>query len=111
MSIFSLPAHVGLLFVLESPFSLFCLLGAFVGSYTNSQIHKWAHLREPPPLVRWLQRTRLFLSPTHHASHHCGAHVTHYCITTGWLNGLLDGVGFFRTLERLLLKMGIRRAT
>jgi hypothetical protein len=111
VSIFSVPAHIALLFALESPFALFCLLGAFAGSYANSQIHKWAHLCERPPLVRWLQRTRLFLSPTHHARHHSGAHVTHYCITTGWLNNLLDSIGFFRTLEWLLLKLGIRRAT
>jgi plasmanylethanolamine desaturase len=111
VSIFSLPAHIALLFVLESPFALFCLLGAFVGSYTNSQIHKWAHQRERPPLVRWFQRTRLFLSPAHHSHHHSGPHLTHYCITTGWMNQLLDSTSFFRTLERLLLKIGIRRTT
>jgi plasmanylethanolamine desaturase len=111
VSIFSLPSHIALLCVLESPFALFCLLGAFAGSYTNSQIHKWAHLAERPRFVRLLQRTRLFLSPTHHSRHHSGAHVTHYCITTGWMNTLLDGMGFFRKLEWLLLKVGIRRTT
>ena len=111
VSIFSLPAHIALLSVLESPFALFCLLGAFVGSYTNSQIHKWAHLAERPRFVRVLQRTRLFLSPAHHSRHHRGAHLSHYCITTGWMNTLLDGIGFFRKLEWLLLKVGIRRTT
>jgi ubiquitin-conjugating enzyme E2 variant len=111
VSIFSLPAHTALLLVLESPYALFCLLGAFLGSYTNSQIHKWAHERERPPLVRWLQGARVFLSPTHHARHHSGAHHTHYCITTGWLNQLLDSTGFFRRLERVLLKIGVRRTT
>jgi hypothetical protein len=111
VSIFSLPAHISLLCVLESPFALFCLLGVFVGSYANSQIHKWAHQVERPWSVRLLQRTRVFLSPNHHCRHHSGAHVTHYCITTGWMNTLLDGVGFFRKLEWLLLKVGIRRST
>jgi hypothetical protein len=111
VSIFGLPAHIALLCVLESPFALFCLLGAFIGSYTNSQIHKWAHLKERPRLVRLLQRTRLFLSPTHHARHHSGPHLSHYCITTGWMNALLDGMRFFRTMEWLLLKVGIRRTT
>jgi plasmanylethanolamine desaturase len=111
VSIFGLPAHILLLFVLEDSFALFCLLGACAGSYTNSQIHKWAHQAGRPRFVRMLQRTRLFLSPNHHSRHHSGPHLTHYCITTGWMNTLLDGIGFFRKLEWLLLKFGIRRTT
>jgi plasmanylethanolamine desaturase len=109
--IFSSPVHLSLLCVVEDPFLLSCVLGLFVGSYANSQIHKWAHAAEPPRLVRLGQRTRLLLSPPHHSHHHSGPHLTHYCITTGWMNTLLDGVGFFRKLEWLLLKLGLCRAT
>jgi len=109
--IFSSPVHFTLLCVVENPFALSCILGLFVGSYTNSQIHKWAHSAEAPWLVRVCQRTRLVLSPAHHSQHHSGPHLTHYCITTGWMNTLLDGVGFFRALEQLLLKLGLRRTT
>lgn len=109
--IFSSPVHFTLLCVVEDPFALSCILGLFVGSYTNSQIHKWAHSRRPPWLVRVFQNTRVLLSPAHHSRHHSGPHLTHYCITTGWLNALLDGVGFFRALERLLMKLGLRRTT
>lgn len=109
--IFSSPVHLGLLFVIEDPFALSCIFGLFVGSYTNSQIHKWAHSRERPWLVRLFQRTRGFLSPGHHSRHHSGPHLTHYCITTGWMNPVLDGIGFFRKLEWLLLKLGLRRTT
>lgn len=109
--IFSCPVHFGLLLWVEGGFALCCVLGVFLGSYTNSQIHKWAHTTEPPWLVRALQQTRVLLSPPHHARHHSGAHLTHYCITTGWMNGVLDRVGFFRKLEWLLLRLGLRRTT
>lgn len=109
--IFSSPVHVALLWWLEDPLALFCVLGMFLGSYTNSQIHKWAHMPKRPWLVAVFQRTRSVLSPSHHALHHGGAHLTHYCITTGWMNGLLDRVGFFRKLEWLLLQLGLRRTT
>jgi plasmanylethanolamine desaturase len=109
--IFSSPVHLTLLCFVENAFALCCVLGVFVGSYTNSQIHKWAHAANRPWPVRLCQRARLLLSPVHHSRHHSGPHLTHYCITTGWMNGLLDSVGFFRKLEWLLLKLGLRRTT
>jgi plasmanylethanolamine desaturase len=109
--IFGLPAHIAALLVLEDPFALACLFGACFGSYFNSQIHKWAHSIERPWLVRALQSSRFVLSAGHHSNHHSGPHLTHYCITTGWMNAPLDGLGFFRKLESLLLKLGIRRTT
>jgi len=107
--IFSSPVHFVLLFLVYSPFWLALIFGVFLGSYCNSQIHKWAHTAQPPSLVRYLQRTRVFLSPTHHARHHSGNHESNYCITTGWLNPVLDGTRFFRGAEILLEKIGIRR--
>jgi hypothetical protein len=109
--IFSSPVHFALLFMIEDPFALSCVFGLFVGSYTNSQVHKWAHSPERPAFVRLLQRARLCLSPAHHSRHHTGPHLTHYCITNGWMNSLLDGIGFFRKLEWLLLKFGVRRSS
>jgi ubiquitin-conjugating enzyme E2 variant len=109
--IFSSPVHFTLLLWVENPFGLSCVLGVFVGSYFNSQIHKWAHSVERPWLVRACQRVRLFLSPGHHSRHHSGAHLSHYCITSGWMNPLLDRIGFFRKLEWLLLKLGLQRST
>jgi ubiquitin-conjugating enzyme E2 variant len=109
--IFSSPVHLTLLCLIEDPFALSCILGLFVGSYANSQIHKWAHCAERPWLVRVFQKSRVLLSPAHHSQHHSGPHLSHYCITTGWMNTLLDSVGFFRALERLLLRLGLRRTT
>jgi len=109
--IFSSPVHFVLLLVVQHPFALFCIFGVFFGSYFNSQLHKWAHSLQRPWPVRWLQRMRFVLSPNHHSRHHSGPHLTHYCITNGWMNTLLDSVGFFRKLEWLLLKFGLRRTT
>jgi len=109
--IFSSPVHFTLLWLVEDPFALSCILGLFLGSYTNSQIHKWAHSVERPWLVRACQKARIVLSPTHHSRHHSGPHLTNYCITTGWMNVALDGLGFFRKLERLLRTCGLERTT
>ena len=108
--IFSSPVHFVFLCWLEDPLALFCLLGVFVGSYFNSQIHQWAHTKNRPWPVRWLQAVRGLNSPSHHAKHHSGPHLTHYCITNGWMNPLLDSIGFFRKLEWLLLKLGLERS-
>jgi hypothetical protein len=107
--VFSSPVHFLLLFVVHSHWALALLFGVFLGSYSNSQIHKWAHEASPPRWVRALQRTRFFLSPEHHARHHAGTHESNYCITTGWMNALVDYTRFFRVLEFVLGKVGIRR--
>lgn len=73
-----------------------------VGMMATNQIHKWAHTPRPPAIVRGLQRAGIILGREHHAHHHRAPHDRCYCITTGWLDGLLDGVGFFRALERLI---------
>lgn len=78
-------------------------LFALVGGHAN-QIHRWAHLprRCTPALVRRLQSLRVLQSPAHHAGHHGGARNDRYCVVTGLVNPLLDRVGFWRGLERLL---------
>jgi ubiquitin-conjugating enzyme E2 variant len=81
--------------------SLFGLSLTFVVLMTN-QIHKWSHLDRPPRAVRVLQRLRLILTAAHHQGHHTGRHTSRYCITTGWLNPLLDRWQLFRRFERLI---------
>ncbi len=68
----------------------------------TSQLHKWAHMDEPPRAIRLLQRAGLVLSPEAHAGHHTSPHDHGYCVTTGWMNGPLDKLGFFRGLERVI---------
>jgi ubiquitin-conjugating enzyme E2 variant len=74
---------------------------ATVGAWAN-QIHKWAHRPDPPRLARVLQRAGLALRPDEHACHHRAPHDSGYCISTGWMNPLLDRLGLWSWLERSL---------
>ena len=70
--------------------------------FATNAFHCWAHMEEPPGFAAWLQRRRLVLSPEVHSRHHCAAHDSSYCVTSGWLNPLLDRWRFFGRLEALL---------
>jgi len=82
---------------------LFVVFGA-----NATQIHKWTHLpaRRLPWAVRALQRVRILQSATHHAAHHRGAKNSAYCVITPWVNPVLDRLGVWRALERLLVRKG-----
>lgn len=73
-----------------------------VAAMFTNQLHKWAHMPDPPRFARWLQRCHLILTPKDHRHHHTRPFVHSYCITTGWMNPLLNTIGFWRQLERLL---------
>jgi ubiquitin-conjugating enzyme E2 variant len=99
----SVPLLLGLLLMpLESNFQHAAAFSGFafcaVGGSTN-QIHQWAHMPSPPGGVKLLQRLGLVLGPREHAVHHQRPYHGHYCITTGWCNGPLEALGFFRRLE------------
>jgi len=72
---------------------------------TTSQLHKWAHMDRPPAVVRALQKIGLVLGPEAHAVHHTAPHEGAYCVTTGWMNLLLDRSRFFRVAERIITKL------
>jgi hypothetical protein len=83
------------------------LAGAFTLSFSvaillTNQFHKWAHMDSPPAAVLWLQRRRVILSREHHDIHHVSPFDTHYCITAGWWNPLLERIGFFRWATRVI---------
>ncbi len=82
------------------------VLGLLLGAFWTTRLHAWAHVAEPPRAVRWLQRLGLVLSPERHAHHHVGHQDRSYCVTSGWLNPLLDGLEVFRRLERMLERAG-----
>ncbi|KAL7942085.1 Kua-ubiquitin conjugating enzyme hybrid localization domain-containing protein [Trichoderma barbatum] len=72
-------------------FALFC-------GFTN-QFHCWAHMENPPVLVKSFQDAGLLMSRQHHHLHHIRPHDCYYCITTGWMNRPLAAFGFFEGLE------------
>ncbi len=78
---------------------VFCWSISGWGVATN-EIHCWAHQASPGLAVRLLQKSRLILSPEAHAKHHSSPYMKGYCITTGWMNPVLDAVGFWRFAER-----------
>lgn len=97
----AMPARSSAWTQLQYQASLFALSLTFFVFMTN-QIHKWAHLDRPPLGVRLLQNLGLILSSRHHRVHHMGRHMSCYCITTGWMNPLLDQIQFFRMSEKAI---------
>lgn len=98
---------IGVFLPLESPwalgFTVFIASMVWFVMLTN-QFHKWAHLDEQdtPPLIAFLQKSRLILSRPHHQIHHTPPYHSYYCITTGWLNWPLHVTRFYRGLERAI---------
>jgi hypothetical protein len=78
------------------------LLAFVLAVFATNQFHKWSHASRVPALVGWLQRNRFILSPEHHQRHHRGGFSRSYCITSGWLNTLLDQARLFQFIERLV---------
>lgn len=92
-------------------FAILCVALMSLATVLTNQFHKWAHQEQPSRMVCWLQRTRLVLPPAHHQIHHTRPFNMHYCITNGWLNPILNEIGFFRRLEGGLRLVGIEVAT
>jgi len=86
-------------FFAPAPLAAFLFALGAVSLPTN-QVHQWAHRPEPPRAVAWLQRRGAILSRESHARHHRAPYAANYCIATGWCNGALEALGFFRALER-----------
>jgi ubiquitin-conjugating enzyme E2 variant len=70
--------------------------------FATNQFHSWAHSPSPPRFVRQLHAWGLILTPKRHARHHRGLHDCAYCVTSGWLNPLLDRMRFFERIERMI---------
>ena len=77
------------------PWSLYfdaVLIAFALALFGTNLFHKWAHADEVPGPVAWLQRARLILHPSRHAVHHTPPNRTAYCVTSGWMNVLLDRI-------------------
>jgi len=73
-------------------FGIGCLGAAAITVCLTNQIHAWAHASAVPPVVRWLQRSRILLAPERHARHHDGSYTCAYAVVSGWSNRWLDQV-------------------
>lgn len=106
----SLPVLLALVFLvpesaLQNGWGAWFFLTALVfilGIFATNQFHKWAHLDKAPASIAWLQKHHFILSPTHHQLHHTAPYTSDFCITTGWLNPLLNKIHFFPQTKRLL---------
>ena len=91
----SLPILVATYYLVPVESSLWTLafaayIGLFLfGIFLTNQFHSWAHMENPPRVIRLLHRSGLILAPDHHRRHHTPPFNTYYCITSGWLNPIL----------------------
>lgn len=67
--------------------------------FLTNQCHKWAHTENPPPFIKRLQNWSLILSPENHNVHHTAPYKTYYCITSGWMNPVIERLHLWRILE------------
>lgn len=67
-------------------------------AFTN-EFHKLSHTRNRPAFIQFLQNCHVILPPSHHRIHHVRPHANYYCITTGWLDPVLEQLDFWRRLE------------
>ncbi len=86
------------------------LLGAYIGLFLfgiflTNQFHSWAHMPNPPPIIRALHRSGLILAPDHHKKHHTPPFNTYYCITSGWLNPILARTRFWERVYEPLRRV------
>jgi hypothetical protein len=110
-AIFAWPLSVGLYFLGVYP--VICLAVFFTG-FANL-IHRFAHTPEAelPRIVLLLQKTGLFLSSKHHHTHHYGPHglirkeetTGCYCAMTNWVNPIVDKIGLFTFLNKLIQRL------
>lgn len=98
-------------YITIGPAILVFLVGWFLGSVfllafgvftLIAQVpHYYAHVANPPRLVRWLQATGIMISPEHHAKHHNGTFDKNFCVFTGWNDCWLNAIiKFFQPKSR-----------
>lgn len=66
----------------------------------SQELHKYSHMKQLPPIIKFLQDNNIILTRKEHGLHHSSPFEGHYCILTGLCNPLLDKTNFFRSLEK-----------
>lgn len=76
----------------------------------GNEVHTWNHRKalDNPPVVRFIQDTGLVQTRQQHNLHHKPPYDKYYCTLTNFTNAVLELLNFWRILEFLLDKVGIK---
>lgn len=76
----------------------------------GNEVHTWNHRKalDNPMIVRFIQDTGLVQTRQQHNLHHKPPYSSYYCTLTNFTNAVLERVRFWRGLEFLLDKIGIK---
>ena len=99
------PPAVLIAFLPRSDFLYAIMIVFFLISLTllfGTSLHNIGHRKVKSPVLKVAQKLRLVITPAYHHVHHSGDQTTRYCTVNGWANPLLDRIGFWRALERLI---------
>lgn len=77
------------------------VLFAFIGGLLTNEAHYHQH-KPAKGWIRTLQETGVIQGRSQHNKHHTPPFDSHYCILTGWLNPILERIGFWSFMERIL---------
>jgi len=101
---------VGLIFWALGLMNVMIASACGFGFLTNI-IHGWSHKRPEDNMliVRALQKLGLFQSTQHHTFHHEEGSDSHYCLLTDHVNPLLETIGLWRGLDKVLSRLGVRK--
>ncbi len=106
-SLAGLPVVLFFLGAVSNPYWLTWGAVAMACIISCQELHKWSHTLRSDchPVVAALQDAGLIVNPKAHLAHHRSPFDIRYCIVTGHCNGLLDRLGFFGWVERLVHRL------
>ncbi|MDB5099795.1 MAG: Kua-ubiquitin conjugating enzyme hybrid localization domain protein [Cyanobacteria bacterium RYN_339] len=82
---------------------------AGLGGAYITQIHKWAHMKQPPRPIALVQRARLLVGWEFHNIHHADT-ARHYGLYAGWFDRVFDRLRVFETAEHIIWRLTGARA-
>lgn len=74
----------------------------------GNQVHLWNHQAKSHPFVEFLKDSGLIQSQKQHNRHHIPPYDKYYCVLINFNNAWLDRINFWRKLEWLLSKAGLK---
>jgi len=110
-AIATMPALLAFLLFVGNAYALIFGTVSMTFIMLAQELHKWSHYTksDAPQAANLLQDAGFTVSRRAHLAHHKPPFENNYCIVSGHCNGLLDSLGFFAWLERLVYRInGIR---